>query len=225
MINQTAQTQQTSTLASQLQKEGGPYVNPKGILGKDDFMKLMLIELQYQDPTEPMDTEKILQQTSQLATLEASDNTRKTLESLSKSLAASQQFSVLSAIGKTASLGQDTIQHKEGESDSFDLYFPTDVSGGSITISDNEGNVIKTINLSQNAKGVYTFDWNGVDNAGNVAKDGIYTVRSDYYDANGDARHTAFGTSPVESVRFDGGKALVKLGSHYIPLENIKEFF
>ncbi|HUH42926.1 MAG TPA: flagellar hook capping FlgD N-terminal domain-containing protein, partial [Sulfurimonas sp.] len=51
----------------------------KSILGKDDFMKLLLVELQYQDPTEPMDTEKILTQTSQLAPLEASENTNKAL--------------------------------------------------------------------------------------------------------------------------------------------------
>lgn len=220
MINQTTQT---NTLQSTT--TDNPYVNPDGILGKDDFMKLLLIELQYQDPTEPMDTEKILTQTSELATLESADNTNKALEDLSRSLASSQQFSVLSAIGKTASLGTNTLQHKQGEETSFDLYFPTDVEGGSVTISDNNGNIIKTINLAQNPKGVYSFDWDGTDNNGNMVDDGIYTVTSNYYDQDGNPKQTAIGTYPVESVRFDNGKALVKLGSNYIPLENIKEVF
>jgi flagellar basal-body rod modification protein FlgD len=47
-------------------------VEDKSILSKDDFMTLLLVELQHQDPTEPMDSEKILSQTSQLATLELS---------------------------------------------------------------------------------------------------------------------------------------------------------
>ena len=74
----------------------------KTILGKDDFMTLLLVELQHQDPTEPMDSEKILSQTSQLATLEASENTNKALADLATSLGASQNFSSISAIGKTA---------------------------------------------------------------------------------------------------------------------------
>ena len=49
----------------------------KNTLSKDDFMKLFLAEMQHQDPTEPMDSEKILTQTSQLATIESTDNTNK----------------------------------------------------------------------------------------------------------------------------------------------------
>jgi len=147
MINQTNNTTSaTSTLSSDT--ANNPYVNPDGILGKDDFMKLMLIELQYQDPTDPMDTDKILSQTSELASLEAADNTNKALENLSKSLASSQQYSVISAIGKTASLGSNSIQHTKGESSTFEMYFPTDVESGTVTISDSQGNVVKTIDLA-----------------------------------------------------------------------------
>lgn len=222
MINRPV-TQTTTPTSSTKQYDA--HVNPNGILGKDDFMKLLLVELQYQDPTEPMDTEKILTQTSELASLEASDNTRKSLEELSKTLALSQQFSILSAIGKTASLGNDTIHHTQGESSSFDLYFPYDAKGGSITIKDNDGNVVKTIDFADKEKGVYSFEWNGVDNNGNVVDDGIYHVESSYYDNDGNSRYTAVGTYPIDSVRFEGGKALVKLGSNYIPLESIKEVF
>ena len=224
MINRTNNTSSaTSTLSSN--KQNNPYVNPNGILGKNDFMKLMLIELQYQDPTQPMDTEKILQQTSQLASLEAADNTKKALENLSKSMASSQQYSVLSAIGKTASLGSDTIQHTKGETSTFEMYFPTDVKSGTISISDNQGNLVKTINLAKNAKGVYSFDWNGKDNSGNDVADGLYKITADYYDTKGDPQRTAIGSYPIESVRFDKGKALVKLGSQYIPLDQVVEIY
>ncbi len=224
MINQTNNTTNSvSTLSSD--KKNNPYVNPDGILGKDDFMKLMLIELQYQDPTEPMDTEKILQQTSELASLEAADNTKKALEELSKSLASSQQYAVISAIGKTASLGSDSIQHTRGEGSSFEMYFPTDVENGVVTISDADGNAVKTIQLAQNAKGVYSFDWDGKDDNGNTVDDGIYKITADYYDSEGNPQHTAVGSYPIESVRFDNGKAMVKLGSQYIPLDEVVEIY
>ncbi len=199
--------------------------NPDGILGKDDFMKLLLIELQNQDPTDPMDSDKILSQTSELAQLESADNTNKALEDLSKSLASSQQYSVISAIGKMASLGSDGIQHTKGETTTFEMYFPTDVSNGTVNITDLDGNLVKTIQLGENAQGVYSFDWDGTDNAGNKVPDGIYRVSSDYYDQNGQPQHTAVGTYPIESVRFDNGETLLKLGSNYIPMSDIKEIY
>ena len=212
----------TNTLSQEI---NDPHVNPDGILGKDDFMKLLLLELQNQDPTDPMDSDKILSQTSQLAQLESADNTNKALEKLSKSLASSQQFSVISAIGKMASLDSDGIQHTEGESVTFDIYFPTDVSKGTLSITDMDGNVVKTLELKENAKGTYSFDWNGNDDNGNQMPDGIYKVSADYLDQDGEPQHTAVGTYPIESVRFEDGEALVKLGSRYVPMSEIKEIY
>ena len=73
----------------------GTTVNPKSIMGKDDFLKLLLTELQHQDPTSPMDSEKILSQTSQLASLEAQDKTNKALEALTASFGGNKNFNAV----------------------------------------------------------------------------------------------------------------------------------
>ncbi len=215
-------TTSTSTLTTNIDN---PYVNPDGILGKDDFMQLLLVELQNQDPTDPMDSDKILSQTSELATLESAENTNKALEELSQSLMSSQQYSVLSAIGKTASLGSDAIQHTKGQTTTFEMYFPNDVVSGTVDITDLDGNVIKTIELGENAQGVYSFDWDGTDNSGNLVEDGIYRVASNYASSDGNSYYTAVGTYPIESVRFDNGEALLKLGSSYVPMSSVVEIY
>ena len=200
--------------------------NPNGILGKDDFMKLLLVELQHQDPTEPMDSEKILSQTSQLATLEASSNTNKALEGLATALMNNMQFSTISAIGKTADLGSDSIAiDEEGGSASFEIYFPADVQSGTVSITDNNGNVVKTMHVGNNPKGVYQFDWNGLSDGGDAAKAGIYHVNASYVDTANQTNYTRLGAYPIESVRFDEGQTLVKLGSSYVPFESIKEIY
>jgi flagellar basal-body rod modification protein FlgD len=213
------------TLPTNSATTNDPYINPDGILGKDDFMKLLLLELQYQDPTDPMDTEKILSQTSELATLESADNTNKALEELSKSLAASQQYSVISAIGKTASLGTDTIQHTKGEVSSFDLSFAEDVSQGTVEIRDNAGNLVKSFPIEDLEKGTHSFEWNGTDSQGNTVDDGLYSVTATYYDTEGNPGTSAVGTYTIESVKFDNGQALLKLGSSYVPLEDVVEIY
>ena len=213
-------TGQNSAISTQTAKQ-----NPRGVLGKDDFMKLLLVELQYQDPTEPMDTEKILAQTSQLATLEASDNTNNALKDLAASLGNAQQFSTIAAIGKTADLGSDSIAHDKGSSSTFEVYFSNDVQQGTVSIKDNEGQVVKTLDVGTNPSGVYKFTWDGTNQTGNSADSGIYHVSASYADSNGATYETRLGAYPIEAVRFDGGKSLVKLGSNYVPLENIKEVY
>jgi flagellar basal-body rod modification protein FlgD len=200
-------------------------VKDKTNLSNDDFMTLLLVELQYQDPTEPTDTEQILTQTSQLASLEATDKTNKALADLAASLSAANDFSTISAIGKTADLGTNAITMEEGSNTTFEMYFPSDVSQGNIEITDVEGHVLKTMEVGTNPTGVYQFTWDGTDNNGEKVDSGLYYVSASYTDENDIAQKTRMGTYPIESVRFDDGKTLLKLGSSYIPLENIKEIY
>ena len=206
-------------------------VENKTALGKDDFMTLLLVELQHQDPTEPMDSDKILTQTSQLAGLEASENTNKALSDLATSLASTQEFSTIAAIGKMADTGSDAIAHDEGATSSFEIYFPEDIKNGTVDIVDGNDNVVATLNIAidedegQRDSGVYEFSWNGITSQGDSADSGIYSIKSNYTDTTGASQTTRLGAYPIESVRFEGGKALVKLGSAYVPLEQIREVY
>ncbi|WP_304545156.1 flagellar hook capping FlgD N-terminal domain-containing protein [Sulfurimonas microaerophilic] len=211
-------------------------VADKTALGKDDFMKLLLIQLQYQDPTEPMDTEKILTQTSQLAALEASDNTKTALENLTNSLGSAQQFSTIAAIGKRADLGSDAIAYDEGSTSTFELYFPEDAYTGTIEITDGNGDVVATMNIQDqkdadgnpidtHTEGVWQFTWDGNDDNGNAVTSGIYHVNASYQNEANQTNTTRVGAYPIESVRFDSGTTYVKLGSSYVPLDNVVEVY
>ena len=200
-------------------------VEDKTELGKDDFMTLLLVELQHQDPTEPMDSEKILTQTSQLAGLEAAENTNKALADLAISLGTSNQFSTISAIGKTADLGSNAITLNEGASSSFEVYFPSDIQQGTVQVVDSSGALIKSLDVGTNPSGIYQFDWDGTDNIGNPAKSGLYYVNATYADPDGNDLETRLGAYPIESVRFDGGETMVKVGSSYVPLTSVKEVY
>ena len=215
----------TNTSTSALSTATASAQNPKGVLGKDDFMKLLLTELQYQDPTSPTDTGKILTQTSQLASLESADNTNSTLKNLAASLGSSQQFSTIAAIGKTADLGSDSISHNKGTDSTFEVYFPKAVEHGTVSITDGNGHTVKTLDVGTNPAGVYQFKWNGTDALGQQAKSAVYHVNAQYTDANGKTQQTRLGAYPIEAVRFDKGNTLVKVGSNYVPLANVKEVY
>lgn len=208
-------------------------------LGKDDFMTLLLVELQHQDPTEPMDSEKILTQTSQLAGLESAENTNKALEDLAASLSSAQSFSSVAAIGKTADLGSNAIAYDEGTPSSFEVYFPEDITSGNVEILDVDGNIVATLDAKldlsankdgslddePNASGVYQFDWDGKLSSGQAADSGVYYVTASYKNSAGKDLTTRMGAYPIESIKFDAGNTYVKVGSNYVPLTQVKEIY
>ena len=200
-------------------------VEDKTALKNSDFMTLLLVELQHQDPTEPMDSEKILTQTSQLATLESTDNTNNALADLAAKMGTSDQFSSIAAIGKMADIGSNAISHEEGKITSFEMHFPSDIEKGTVEIVDTEGNIVQTLPVGTNSAGTYKFDWDGTTSTGASADSNVYYVNAAYTDPDGNNLTTRMGAYPIESVKFDNGNTLVKLGSSYVPLENIKEVY
>lgn len=198
-------------------------VNPNSVLGKDDFLKLLLLELKYQDPTAPMDSEKILSQTSQLAALESSKNTNKALETLAASLTSSMQYSGISAIGKIADTGSNAVSLEKAKNVDFQLYFPDDVTTGKVNIMDVNGNVLRTINIGATKAGNAQYTWDGKDNTGARLAEGVYYIESSYTKADNTTATTRVGRYPIESIKFDSGKTYAKLGASYVDFSTIKE--
>ena len=207
----------------------GVTTNPKSILGKDDFMKLLLTELQHQDPTSPMDSDKILSQTSQLAQLESQDKTNKALEALTKSFANNKNFSAVSAIGKMARL-ENSLKLKNQENGSpspvnFNLNFDESIQSGSINIYTEDGALVKSILLDKDTAGQHSYNWDGKTNAGTDASAGKYYIKATYQNEDGLTLDAKAGAYKIESVKFENEKTYVKLNGNYLSFDQVSEIY
>ncbi len=223
MADTTISSTSTTTTSSDLS------VNPKSILGKDDFMKLLLTELQHQDPTSPMDSDKILSQTSQLAALESQEKTNNALEALTASFANNKNFAAVSSIGKYAKLENTLALTNDSDGNpnaiNFELDFAEDVASGSVQIYDENYYLVKTIEIEAGDAGKQSFNWDGTNDAGENTTSGSYTVLAKYVNEDGVSLTGEFGSHKIESVKFDSGKTYLKLDGTFVSFEHVNEIF
>lgn len=199
-------------------------VNPNSQLDKDAFLKLLLVELQHQDPTEPMDSAKMLEQTSQLATVEMQEKTNQVMTQLSEQMQASASLNAMSALGKMANLTNSVAKDTTTSEVDFSLYFPVEAKSGTIEIYDTTGNVVRNVSINDVKAGVSQFRWDGKNNNGEPTLPGEYLVKAKYLDASGSTRETVLGQYPVEAVKFDKGVAYIKVAGEYVTMDSVLEF-
>lgn len=78
---------------------GGSVSNPDA-MGKDTFLKLLVAQLKYQDPTKPTDSSQFMAQTAQFTTVEKLEEVAKLNTEL---LAAQRVLGASSMLGRTVS--------------------------------------------------------------------------------------------------------------------------
>ncbi|XHA92094.1 flagellar basal body rod modification protein [Campylobacter jejuni] len=241
-LNTTATTSGTTssgstsgTTRTDSSSSSGIVSNPNATLDKDAFLKLLLIELQHQDPTDPMDSDKMLTQTSQLSALEMQQNTNttmqkmvETMQKLSDSFSTSMSTSALGAIGKMATVSDNKIKLTGAdELIALKMYLPEDSDENGVTLEIYDSNNKLVFSEKSDAKsisqGLFTMEWPGRNNDGVYAGDGEYTVKMVYNNKNGEKITANYGTYPIEGVVFKDGVAYAKMVGQEVPFDAIQE--
>lgn len=206
--------------------------NPKGKLDKEAFLKLFLEELKTQDPTAPMENEKILEQTSMLAELESQQLLKDLVEDMSdtfkKDSKLSMQYNSVNMVGKSVETGQNSLAVDDvRDSKNFQLYFDEPIKSGQIEIKDEGGSLIQTISLNDHVgqSGYVDFSWNLQNATGEKVKPGAYSVNATYFNEKQQKLETELGRGKVQSVLFEDGQTYLKLGGGYVPAASVKEFY
>lgn len=171
-------------------------------MGKDDFFKMMIAQLQHQDPLNPLDGTDFTAQLAQFSSLEQLTNINDQLETLGLYQASLNNAQSISLIGKEITAIGDIIKV---DGASADLAYNLSETAEKVTVRiyDMESNLVDTLEpgpgSQQEGENSVTWDCSGVA-AGN------YTFEVSAIDANGDAisAYTLI-TGEVTGISFQGG--------------------
>ncbi len=164
-------------------------------LGQEDFMNLLLKELSYQDPMNPMDNKEFTAQLTQFSSLESLSNINDSLTEMLASQHSMQNATVANLIGKSVKVDGDTTNLNETADIGYEL--AGDASTVNVTVRDGEGNVVRFEKLGPNEAGTYNYIWDGEDDLNNQMPNGNYNFEVEAFDGTGE---------PVETITKSSGK-------------------
>lgn len=214
----------TSTdFASSINSSGGLIYNPNSTLDKDAFLKLLMVQLKYQDPTSPMDTDKMLAQTADMAVIESQENIRNSMSEMVNRFNATSSYQLIGAVGKLADTGLNALRFENGGTDYTDvLYFEEDFVNGTLVVVNAQGTKVRDFTIAEGEKGLSTINWDGKNNNGEAVPAGVYSIRVDYKGAVSGKEYSAqMGVYPIESVVLDKSTPMLLLGGEYYTLDEI----
>lgn len=200
----------------------------KSDLGQGDFLKLMVTQLNNQDPMKPMESGDFLGQIAQFSTVTGIGDLQTSFSEFASSVSNDQALQAANLVGRRVSVPLQAGALTAGGAIDGELTLPASSPDVSINITDQLGRIVKTIPLGTQSAGPVAFSWDGKRSDGSVAEPGLYNVDAQ---ARIDGQNFELDTqisADVESVTLGGlGKALQLnlsgLGS--VPFSNVSRIF
>jgi flagellar basal-body rod modification protein FlgD len=149
----------------------------KSSLGKDDFMTLLVAQLQAQDPTNPMDAQDFSAQLAQFSTVEQMFSVNDNLVALQESQVTLNNTAVLNLIGKTVNTSGNSFDYAKGSTVDLNYSTPADAEKVTIDIFDRSNQLVSSSNQLDVKAGENLFTWSGLDSNGDEVSPGDYTYK------------------------------------------------
>ncbi|MBX2837598.1 MAG: flagellar hook assembly protein FlgD [Gammaproteobacteria bacterium] len=145
-------------------------------LGQDEFLKLMLAQMEHQDPFQPLENGEFVAQMAQFSTVAGIESMKESLDTMSGSLAGNQLMQASSLIGRTAMVPSSISTLMEGSPLKGLFALPETTPQVTIDIYNSSGELVHQNKLGITEAGIHPFEWDGLLDDGTQAPEGDYEI-------------------------------------------------
>jgi flagellar basal-body rod modification protein FlgD len=213
----------TNTVGN-ISSTGGIAATGDSTLGKDDFMKILVAQLQAQDPLAPMEGQEFASQLAQFSSLEQLTNVNSNLEASQAFDLALSNSAALALIGKKVDAPGNNISLESGDVKTLSFSVDGDAAEVGIDIFNSTGTKVSTVNLGEQKSGLSEYVWNGTDSSGALLPAGNYTFNiTASNSANNFVPAKTFSAGLVTDVVFEDGKAFAIVNGQKLAVNEVSK--
>jgi flagellar basal-body rod modification protein FlgD len=184
-------------------------------LGKTQFLQLLVAQMQYQDPLEPMSNSEFVAQLAQFSNVEQLVAVNEGINLLGVQQMGMTNAQASSFIGKEVEVKSNDFSVADGATAAHAAFTLADnATTVTVKLRDSEGNVVRTLDLGAQNKGSVQIDWDLKDDNGNQVPAGAYSIDVAATDADGaTVSWQASIRGVVTGVKYDSGYPELQIGS------------
>ncbi|SRR6056297_3529613 len=146
-------------------------------MGKDDFLELLVTQLENQDPLDPADSKEFSAQLAQFSSLEQLYNINDNLAGLEGLTGEMERLGALNMLDKSVVVQDDSFKLEEGMN-SVELGYNLENSADkvSLKVMDSNGDTVASFEGQEGSVGQHTLSWNFADQSNPAITPGEYTL-------------------------------------------------
>ncbi len=195
---------------------------PAKILGKDDFLNMLIAQLQHQDPLNPADSTEFTAQLAQFSSLEQLSNIHGSLENMEQFQASLTHSQAVSYIGKQITAKGNSVQLESGRPVACHFELEAPASLAVISVYDASGGLVKSFETGPLGFGRQSAVWDGLDNNGNQSPPALYRFEVQAVDANNQSLNpTPLMSAVVTGVSFKDRTASLITGLETVAIDDV----
>lgn len=143
-------------------------------LSESRFLTLLTAQLKNQDPLNPMDNAEMTSQLAQISTVNGIEKLNSTLQKLMASSTDSQAMQAAAMLDHLVLVEGSSMALTEGNQAYGGVELPQGVDSATLTITNANGLVVRTVDLGALDAGIHDFAWDGKNDAGELVAAGNY---------------------------------------------------
>jgi flagellar basal-body rod modification protein FlgD len=192
------------------------------VLGKDDFLTLLVAQLQNQDPLNPSDSTEFTAQLAQFSSLEQLQNVNDTLANFEVYQSTLNNIQSSGFIGKTITATGNLFGVTDSVAEPIRFELANDADSVYIQIYDKYGNFVNDIQFGAMEAGEQETAWDGRDTNGTEVADGSYTFTIMAMNADGSViESTSYTTGTVTGIDYKSGATNLLINGNEIPVASV----
>ena len=194
----------TDSLLSSLQTTPATTRKNSKSLGQEDFLALMITQLQSQDPLKPRENGEFIGQMAQFSTVTGIADMTKSVGALADAYNSGQALQAASMVGRTILTEDNSASLAPGKPLTGAVELPYATQAGKVRIYSDSGQLVRELPLGPQDAGISNFSWDGTLANGQTAPAGRYLMTAAIESRSGDTALSTYVASKVSSVTLSG---------------------
>jgi flagellar basal-body rod modification protein FlgD len=187
---------------------------PSSALDQNSFLKLLMAQMQNQDPTAPTDSTTFVTQLAQFTQVQQVTAQTSTLTNIQNQLQSLGTAQATNLVGKTVTVNGNSMAFNGTFASPANVTLAGAASTVTVAVQDSQGNTVRTMSLAAAPAGPLSITWDGKEDSGQSAPAGTYTAAVTAASSTGQSVGVSTtATGVVTQVALNNGSPTLTLSS------------